>query len=238
MAIGNPLWLESTVSSGIVSAIRTIEDEGGKFLQITAPISPGSSGGPLFNIAGEVVGITTSGIKGGENLNFAIPINDGKALLLAKFSKLHDLPNETSQGAPSSARFIANRQICLDGVINTVETPFMQLGEGCTFFVVGLPLSPEDAQLLEGHSPEDDELLEAMRVQWMGALNMRLMNEANQPSEKTGDWGPMMIGAIWSSFGRNRDAFCSRHPRMFVFDLELDGTTTPPQPCSTPKPKK
>jgi S1-C subfamily serine protease len=49
VAIGNPLSLESTVSNGIVSAIRTVEDEGGKFLQVTAPISPGSSGGPLFN---------------------------------------------------------------------------------------------------------------------------------------------------------------------------------------------
>ena len=59
VAIGNPLSLESTVSNGIVSAVRTIEEEGGKFLQITTPISPGSSGGPLFNMAGEVVGITT-----------------------------------------------------------------------------------------------------------------------------------------------------------------------------------
>jgi serine protease Do len=81
VAIGNPLSLESTVSNGIVSAIRTVEDEGGKFVQITAPISPGSSGGPLFNMAGEVVGITTSHLIGGENLNFAIPINDAKRLL-------------------------------------------------------------------------------------------------------------------------------------------------------------
>src|SRR5271157_4783618 len=81
VAIGNPLSLESTVSNGIVSAIRTVEDEGGKFVQITAPISPGSSGGPLFNMAGEVVGITTSHLVGGQNLNFAIPINDVKLML-------------------------------------------------------------------------------------------------------------------------------------------------------------
>src|SRR5271157_2184082 len=81
VAIGNPLSLESTVSNGIVSGIRTIETEGGDFLQITAPISPGSSGGPLFNMAGEVVGITTSHLAGGQNLNFAIPINDVKLML-------------------------------------------------------------------------------------------------------------------------------------------------------------
>jgi S1-C subfamily serine protease len=95
VAIGNPLSLESTVSNGIVSAIRTVEDEGGKFVQITAPISPGSSGGPLFNMAGEVVGITTSHLIGGQNLNFAIPINDAKPLLAGRASQaLLALPNE------------------------------------------------------------------------------------------------------------------------------------------------
>lgn len=81
VAIGNPLSLESTVSNGIVSGLRTVDELGGKFLQITAPISPGSSGGPLFNMSGEVVGITTMYLKGGENLNFAIPINEVKKLL-------------------------------------------------------------------------------------------------------------------------------------------------------------
>jgi hypothetical protein len=95
VAIGSPLSLESTVSSGIVSGIRTIKEEGGKFLQITAPISPGSSGGPLFNMAGEVVGITTLYLKDGENLNFAIPVNDAK-LLLSAGSKVQDFPVETS----------------------------------------------------------------------------------------------------------------------------------------------
>jgi hypothetical protein len=94
VAIGSPLSLESTVSSGIVSGIRTIKEEGGKFLQITAPISPGSSGGPLFNMAGEVVGITTLYLKDGENLNFAIPVNDAKVLLSAG-SKVQDFPVET-----------------------------------------------------------------------------------------------------------------------------------------------
>jgi len=94
VAIGSPFSLESTVSSGIVSGLRTIKEEGGKFLQVTAPISPGSSGGPLFNMAGEVVGITTLYLKDGENLNFAIPINDAKRLLSAD-SKVHDFPNET-----------------------------------------------------------------------------------------------------------------------------------------------
>jgi len=94
VAIGSPLSLESTVSNGIVSAVRTIADQGGKFLQITAPISPGSSGGPLFNMAGEVVGITTMYVKGGENLNFAIPVNDAKSLLRSLSAIAQKFPDE------------------------------------------------------------------------------------------------------------------------------------------------
>src|SRR6266478_3936199 len=88
VAIGNPLSLESTVSNGIISGVRTSKEQGGKFLQTTAPISPGSSGGPLFNMRGEVVGINTLYLEGGENLNFAIPINEAKNLLASRSTKL------------------------------------------------------------------------------------------------------------------------------------------------------
>lgn len=74
VAIGNPKGLEGSVSEGIVSAKR----ETGKdifFLQITAPISPGSSGGPLFDSSGRVIAITTATIESGQNLNFAIPVD-------------------------------------------------------------------------------------------------------------------------------------------------------------------
>lgn len=67
-AIGSPLGLANTVSEGIISGIR----ENG--IQITAPISPGSSGGALINQNGEVIGVTYAVMQGGENLGFAIPI--------------------------------------------------------------------------------------------------------------------------------------------------------------------
>src|SRR6266446_4200377 len=100
VAIGNPLLLESTVSNGIISGVRTSKEQGGKFLQTTAPISPGSSGGPLFNMRGEVVGINTLYLEGGENLNFAIPVNDAKLLLLHQSAKLQNLPNERGTETP------------------------------------------------------------------------------------------------------------------------------------------
>ncbi|MHC4734455.1 MAG: tetratricopeptide repeat protein, partial [Planctomycetota bacterium] len=82
--IGNPLGLESTVSTGIVSAVRDIPAFG-KILQITAPISPGSSGSPVINSKGEVIGIATLIVTKGQNLNFAIPSD--KIIALKETSK-------------------------------------------------------------------------------------------------------------------------------------------------------
>jgi len=80
VAIGHPLGLGNTVSDGLISAVREISPQR-LLLQISAPISPGSSGGPLFNDDGEVIGISTLVISGGQNLNFAVPINAVKPLL-------------------------------------------------------------------------------------------------------------------------------------------------------------
>lgn len=80
IAIGSPLGLENTVSTGIVSGRRT-EPEGYQLLQITAPASQGSSGGPVLSESGEVVGIAVSQMRDGQNLNFAVPINYARGLL-------------------------------------------------------------------------------------------------------------------------------------------------------------
>ena len=78
-AVGNPQGLEGTFSQGIVSSIREVGND--TLLQITAPISPGSSGGPVLNGKGEVIGVSVATFRGGQNLNFAIPSNYLKALL-------------------------------------------------------------------------------------------------------------------------------------------------------------
>ncbi len=79
-AVGNPIgYLEGTFAPGFVSGIRGKEPN--RSIQITAPISPGSSGGPLLNDKGEVIGIVAGAITEGQNLNFAIPSNYLKELL-------------------------------------------------------------------------------------------------------------------------------------------------------------
>lgn len=84
---GSPLGLENTVSDGIVSAIR-YHPEFGKIIQITAPISPGSSGSPVLNMYGEVIGIASFQIVEGQNLNFAIPSERIDALIKAPRKKI------------------------------------------------------------------------------------------------------------------------------------------------------
>lgn len=78
--IGSPLGLEGTVSDGIISAKRELPDKG-KWLQITAPIAPGSSGSPVIDAKGEVLGVATMLMRGEQALNFAVPIEVAKALL-------------------------------------------------------------------------------------------------------------------------------------------------------------
>jgi S1-C subfamily serine protease len=89
IAIGSPMSLENTVSDGIVSALRSARDLDPRLspdlrvFQTTAPVSPGSSGGALLNMQGEVIGVTSFGVATGQNLNFVIPISYSKPLLEA-----------------------------------------------------------------------------------------------------------------------------------------------------------
>src|ERR1019366_1252384 len=77
--IGNPFGLQNSLTDGIVSAVRQFD--GVRLFQISAPISPGSSGSPVVNTDGEVIAIAVAKWRGGENLNFAIPINYARGLI-------------------------------------------------------------------------------------------------------------------------------------------------------------
>lgn len=80
VVLGNPLGLDFTLSEGIISAVRAageLEDHGLQVahLQISAPISFGSSGSPVMNTSGKVVGVVASGFVDAQNLNFAVPVD-------------------------------------------------------------------------------------------------------------------------------------------------------------------
>ncbi|HEX5876108.1 MAG TPA: trypsin-like peptidase domain-containing protein [Pyrinomonadaceae bacterium] len=90
VVIGNPLGLEGSVTNGIVSAVRDIPTFG-RIIQITAPISSGSSGSPVVNMQGQVIGIATLQITGGQSVNFAIPSERISQLQVASMMTLSDL---------------------------------------------------------------------------------------------------------------------------------------------------
>ena len=73
LVIGSPMGLDQTVADGMVSGIRILSGIG-EMLQISAPISPGSSGGPVVNVKGEVLGVARGFLTKGQMLNFAIPV--------------------------------------------------------------------------------------------------------------------------------------------------------------------
>ena len=83
LVIGNPEGLQGTVSDGIVSAFR----DNRTYIQITAPISPGSSGSPVLDEAGQVIGMATLVFREGQSLNFAISAERIKSYLLYEVNK-------------------------------------------------------------------------------------------------------------------------------------------------------
>ena len=100
---GNPEGLEGTFSDGIISGIRG--DSADKLFQMTAPISLGSSGGPVLNNSGEVIGISVGGMEQGQNLNFAVPVNYLKQLANVPTTPPRvELEPTTPQTDPPSAK--------------------------------------------------------------------------------------------------------------------------------------
>lgn len=127
-AIGNPQGLEGTFSQGIVSSIRQIGVD--ILFQITAPISPGSSGGPVLNAQGKVIGIAVATFSGGQNLNFAIPANY-LAILLSEIKPI----------TPLSAKATAKQK----------RSIIDDFGKRSVKGVTGGQLTWDDAPLKTGH---------------------------------------------------------------------------------------
>jgi tetratricopeptide (TPR) repeat protein len=104
VVIGNPYGLEGSVSNGIVSAVREIPGYG-KIIQITAPISPGSSGSPVVNMRGQVIGVATLQAEEGQSLNFAVPSERISQLKIGNLQTFANVSKETNQ----NKRAIAER---------------------------------------------------------------------------------------------------------------------------------
>ncbi len=122
VVIGSPLGLDQSVSDGIVSAVRDVEGYG-TVIQITAPISAGSSGSPVVDMDGRVLGVATFLLVGGQNLNFAIPASRISEM---QWSELQSLGTWWSRTATTEEQwqstFNAHYDIQLDGkTVGTYE---------------------------------------------------------------------------------------------------------------------
>lgn len=109
-AIGNPAGLEKSISNGVVAGIRQMS--GRELIQISAPISPGSSGGPILNSQAQVIAVAVGILEEGQNLNFAVPIKFVEKLLNGDaaagdiptlFSRVDDIFQKRSQNEQYSA---------------------------------------------------------------------------------------------------------------------------------------
>jgi len=103
IVIGNPLGLESTLTDGLVSSRRIYE--GRPWIQFSAPIGSGNSGGPVLNMRGEVIGVTTASLNGrdhgaavAQNLNLAVPINELKKLIRTEYPSRRKLGERSGAG--------------------------------------------------------------------------------------------------------------------------------------------
>jgi S1-C subfamily serine protease len=100
--IGNPLRLEGSISDGIVSAVREVPNLG-RIIQITAPVSHGNSGSPLFNMRGQVVGVVTIKVTNGQNINLAMSSARFDALKPAAATSFDEIAARAAQSTESSA---------------------------------------------------------------------------------------------------------------------------------------
>lgn len=112
VVIGNPLGIfERTVSDGLISAIRHVTPEF-SVLQVTAPISHGSSGGPILSQSGTVVGVVVATMRDGQNINFGIPSNTLLAVLnQAKPISLEDFVANAAEASTPSPGTSPSRQV-------------------------------------------------------------------------------------------------------------------------------
>jgi len=143
MVVGNPFGLESTVSKGIVSAVRRIPALG-HILQISAPISPGSSGSPVLNMKGQVIGVATLMLAEEQALNFAVPSEGIQNLSTeGQLTKLSEYANVVTDDAQ-----VGDTSPFLEGRHNSITTgPYLYHNTNGHFSIIlpsGWEEIPED----------------------------------------------------------------------------------------------
>ncbi len=137
VVVGNPFGLEGSVSNGIVSAVREISGYG-KIIQITAPISPGSSGSPVVNMYGQVIGVATLQAAEGQSLNFAVPSERIFQLKVSELQTFSSLSAVTQKNKRAAAERLYSQ-----GVAQLSRDDFPR---ALTFFEKAIEIDPNYAE--------------------------------------------------------------------------------------------
>jgi tetratricopeptide (TPR) repeat protein len=137
VVVGNPFGLEGSVSNGIVSAVREIPGYG-KIIQITAPISPGSSGSPVVNMRGQVIGVATLQAAEGQSLNFAVPSARIAQLKIGDLQTFSSLNAETQKNKRAAAQSLYSQGL---GILSRDD-----FGRAVPFFEKAVEIDPNYAE--------------------------------------------------------------------------------------------
>lgn len=161
VAIGSPLGLEGTVSDGVVSAIREAANK--EWIQTTAPVSHGNSGGPLLNMSSHVVGVITMGVNPemGQNLNFAAPSKEVMSLLVTAHQQAAPL-NSVESG--STLAFTDGR--VWTSLTTAKDYSLKQDGDFLYFDWVNIPSEGKEAGAFQR-----GELKKAAGGKWKGSIH-------------------------------------------------------------------
>jgi len=196
LVIGAPLGLEYSVSDGLFSGTR--DSFGQEVIQFTAPISPGNSGGPLLNMQGKVIGITTFTNVGGQNLNFAVPIDEAEEYIYSYSSMsfkefVTGLSDKYSLYNLGCQLFMAgNTELAVDYLFRAVELDpeFIDAYAALSEVFAVLGMYEQEFQILEKIISIDPNNAEAHLN--LGALygNLGMFNEAIAEFKKAIDLKP------------------------------------------------
>ncbi len=137
VVIGNPFGLEGSVSNGIVSAVREIPGYG-KIIQITAPISPGSSGSPVVNMRGQVIGVATLQAAEGQSINFAVPSARIAQLKIGDLQTFASLNSETLKNKRAAAQNLYSQGL---GILSRDD-----YAKAVTYFEKAVEIDPNYAE--------------------------------------------------------------------------------------------
>jgi len=189
--IGNPLGLEGTFSTGIVSGVRIAGTD--SVLQMTAPISPGSSGGPVMDASGEVVGVAVATFQEGQNLNLAVPVAYLERMLETHPTAIEPLKSSSQQAGTSASM--------IDGFGTRTEEGVIATEFAWTFgnyyeirLINRLPVAVSGVSVVVVFYDRSGKMLDFDRLEYEGSIPAGLTTTVSRPGYYVGN----VISKTWN----------------------------------------